>query len=147
MFYLRIGPKKARLIFIALLILVAIALLFCTSEKGVIKSCYDDADERRNFIRVHGFETAEDYTVKTVTIPLVWSDVYENYNKLQLSADFDLRDYKGKAVQVYTYNCDGERNVNLMIYNGRLIGGDVSETSLGGSMKALVVDESGKGKT
>ena len=66
MFYLRIGPKKARLIFIALLILVAVALLFCTSEKGVIKSCYDDADERRNFIRVHGFETAEDYTVKTV---------------------------------------------------------------------------------
>ena len=50
MFYLRIGPKKARLIFIAVLILVAVALLFCTSEKGVIKSCYDDADERRNFI-------------------------------------------------------------------------------------------------
>lgn len=89
----------------------------------------------------------DDYKMKTVIIPMEFGKVYENYNKLQLSADFDLRDYKGKAVQVYTYNCDGERNVNLMIYNGRLIGGDVSETSLGGSMKALVVDESGKGKT
>lgn len=89
----------------------------------------------------------DDYKIKTVIIPMEFGKVYENYNKLQLSADFDLRDYKGKAVQVYTYNCDGERNVNLMIYNGRLIGGDVSETSLGGSMKALVVDESGKGKT
>lgn len=89
----------------------------------------------------------DDYKMKTVIIPMEFGKVYENYNKLQLSADFDLRDYKGKAVQVYTYNCDGERNVNLMIFNGRLIGGDVSETSLGGSMKALVVDESGKGKT
>lgn len=89
----------------------------------------------------------DDYKMKTVIIPMEFGKVYENYNKLQLSADFDLRDYKGKAVQVYTYNCDGERNVNLMIYNGRLIGGDVSETSLGGSMKALVVGESGKGKT
>ena len=89
----------------------------------------------------------DEYKMKTVIIPMEFGKVYENYNKLQLSADFDLRDYKGKAVQVYTYNCDGERNVNLMIYNGRLIGGDVSETSLGGSMKALVVDESGKGKT
>jgi hypothetical protein len=90
---------------------------------------------------------SDDYKMKTVIIPMEFGKVYENYNKLQLSADFDLRDYKGKAVQVYTYNCDGERNVNLMIFNGRLIGGDVSETSLGGSMKALVVDESGKGKT
>ncbi len=83
---------------------------------------------------------SDDYKVKTVTIPTQFRNVYDNYNKLQLSADFDLRDYKGKEVEVYTYDCDDDRVVNLMIYKGQLIGGDISETSLGGSMKALVVD-------
>ena len=83
--------------------------------------------------------------MKTVTIPMEFGKVYENYNKLQLSGDFDLRDYKGKEVQVYTYNCDGDKVINLMIYKGRLIGGDISEARLNGSMKALVVDENGEG--
>ncbi len=88
---------------------------------------------------------SDDYKMKTVTIPVEFGKVYDNYNKLQLSADFDLRDYKGKKVEIYTYNCSGDEVVNLMIYKGRLIGGDISETSLGGSMKALVVDENGVG--
>lgn len=142
MFYLRIGPKKARLIFIALLILVAVALLFCTSEKGVIKSCYDDADERRNFIRVHGFETAEDYTVKTVTIPLVWNDVYENYNKLQKSQGYDLSLFKGVTVTQYTYEVknyptDEVVLVHLLVYDGVIIGADVMSTAADGFMQGL----------
>ncbi|MBQ4118846.1 MAG: DUF4830 domain-containing protein [Clostridia bacterium] len=88
---------------------------------------------------------SDDYKMKTVTIPMEFGKVYENYNKLQLSGDFDLRDYKGKEVQVYTYNCDGDKVINLMIYKGRLIGGDISETRLNGNMKALVVDENGEG--
>ncbi len=90
---------------------------------------------------------SDDYKIKTITIPTEFSKVYEDYNKLQLSANFDLRGYKGKEVEVYTYNCDGDRVVNLMICKGRLIGGDISETSLNGRMKALVVDESGIGTT
>lgn len=142
MFYLRIGPKKARLIFIALLILVAIALLFCTSEKGVIKSCYDDADERKNFIRVHGFEIAEDYTTKTITIPLVWSDVYENYNKLQKSQGYDLSLFKGVTVTQYTYTVtnyptDEVVLVHLLVYDGVIIGADLMSTAADGFMQGL----------
>lgn len=83
---------------------------------------------------------SDDYKVKTVSIPTEFGKVYNNYNKLQLTANFDLQDYKGKEVEVYTYSCKDEINVNLMIYKGRLIGGDISETRLNGSMKALVVD-------
>ena len=142
MFYLRIGPKKARLIFIALLILVAIALLFCTSEKGVIKSCYDDADERKNFIRVHGFEIAEDYTTKTITIPLVWSDVYENYNKLQKNQGYDLSLFKGVTVTQYTYTVtnyptDEVVLVHLLVYDGVIIGADLMSTAADGFMQGL----------
>ncbi|MBR5452100.1 MAG: DUF4830 domain-containing protein [Clostridia bacterium] len=142
MFYLRIGPKKARLIFIALLILAVVALGFCTSEKGVIKSCYDDADERRNFIRVHGFETADDYTVKTVTIPLVWSDVYENYNKLQKNQGYDLSLFKGETVTQYTYEVTNYPSdevvlVHLLVYDGVIIGADVMSTAADGFMQGL----------
>ena len=132
----------ARLIFIAVLILVAVALLFCTSEKGVIKSCYDDADERRNFIRVHGFETDEDYTVKTVTIPLVWSDVYENYNKLQKSQGYDLGLFKGVTVTQYTYKVtnyptDEVVLIHLLVYDGVIIGADLMSTAADGFMQGL----------
>lgn len=142
MFYLRIGPKKARLIIIALLILVAVALLFCTSEKGVIKSCYDDEDERRNFIRVHGYDTREEYTVKTVTIPLVWGDVYENYNKLQKSQGYDLSLFKGITVTQYTYEVtnyptDEVVLVHLLVYDGVIIGADVMSTAANGFMQGL----------
>ena len=117
-------------------------MLFCTSEKGVIKSCYDDADERRNFIRVHGFETAEDYTVKTVTIPLVWSDVYENYNKLQKSQGYDLSLFKGVTVTQYTYEVknyptDEVVLVHLLVYDGVIIGADVMSTAADGFMQGL----------
>lgn len=142
MFYLRIGPKKVRLIFIALLILVAIALLFCTSEKGVIKSCYDDADERRNFIKVYGFETDENYTAKTITIPLVWSDVYEKYNNLQKSQGYDLSLFKGVTVTQYTYTVtnyptDDVVLVHLLVYDGVIIGADVMSTAADGFIEGL----------
>lgn len=90
---------------------------------------------------------SDNYKMKTVTIPQEFGKVYSNYNQLQLSANFDLRDYRGKEVTVYTYDCQDDKVVNLMVYKGRLIGGDISETSLGGSMKALAVDESGKDET
>lgn len=142
MFYLRIGRKKARLIFIAMLVLVAVALVFCTSEKGVIKCCYDDSVERQNFLRVHGYETADDYTAKTITIPTVWGDVYENYNKLQKSQGYDLSLFKGVTVTQYTYTVtnyptDEVVLIHLLVYDGVIIGADVMSTAMDGFMKGL----------
>ena len=80
---------------------------------------------------------------KTVTIPEVFYDVYNNYNDMQKSAGYDLSLYKGCQVIIYTYqinpvqNSAGESVVNLMVYNNNIIGGDISSTALGGYMLPL----------
>lgn len=80
---------------------------------------------------------------KTVIIPEVFYDVYNNYNDMQKSAGYDLSLYKGCEVTIYTYqiksqqNHTGESVVNLMVYKDKIIGGDISSTALGGYMLPL----------
>ncbi len=78
------------------------------------------------------------YIFKQTTIPENFSDVYLNYNKLQKKGGFDLSDYKGKQVMVYTYPLtDSAKNLTLIIYNGQIIGGDIAETKIGGKMTEI----------
>lgn len=78
-----------------------------------------------------------------VNIPEKFYDVYENYNALQQLANYDLSLYKGCEVTIYTYTINppsdytGECVANLMVYNDRIIGGDISATALGGFMLPL----------
>ena len=82
-------------------------------------------------------------TSKTVFIPEIFYEVYENYNKLQCLAGYDLSLYKGCEVTIYTYNispprdCTDECVVNIIVYKDRIIGGDVSSTAFGGFMLPL----------
>ena len=80
---------------------------------------------------------------RAVQIPLVFGAVYENYNKLQRRAGYDLTAYKGTDAAVYSYpvkNAPGY-SVNLIVYRGRIIGGDVSSASLNGEMLPLIKEE------
>lgn len=80
-----------------------------------------------------------DFKEKQVQIPLEFKAVYKNYNKLQEKAGYDLSNYKGVSATLYSY---GARNaagytVNLLVYRGRIIGGDFSSTALDGEMLPL----------
>lgn len=82
-------------------------------------------------------------SVKTVTIPEKFSDVYKNYNRIQYEAGYDLSPYRGLKVTVYTYavtppdGYDGECVLNMIVYNNRVIGGDISSPALNGFMLPL----------
>ena len=86
-------------------------------------------------------ETAE--TVKNIRIPQNFSKVYENYNKLQQRAGFDLSLYKGCEVTLYSYKVleggiAGQQTlINIIVYRGRIIGGDISSVELDGDMLPL----------
>ncbi|MCR5635982.1 MAG: DUF4830 domain-containing protein [Clostridiales bacterium] len=100
----------------------------------------DDNKSRTDFLRQFGWETGDDpVSYKTVTIPFTFNDVYENYNKIQLSQGLDLTPYKGKQCESYTYQIsnypyDGEVYANMLIYNGCVIGGDICSFELDGFM-------------
>ncbi len=132
--------KKGLLLIIAVLVCMA---LICGE---IYVAGNQDANastnaQRLRFVENIGCSVISDKPyVKTVTIPEVFSDVYVNYNSLQKSAGYDLTLYKGCEVTVYAYsinppeNYSGECVCNLVVYNDRVIGGDISSVALGGFM-------------
>ncbi len=100
--------------------------------------------DRLIFIKQLGYTVTQEIpTSKTVNIPEVFYDIYKNYNALQQKSGYDLSDYKGCEVTLYTYEIstpkgyEGECVINIIVYNDRVIGGDVSSVALGGFMLPL----------
>lgn len=74
-----------------------------------------------------------------VVIPRTFSPVFETYNELQKEQGFDLSEYCGMEVDLYTYrllnSSVGDEVVAILyLYNGTVIGGDVHSTALDGFM-------------
>ena len=82
--------------------------------------------------------------IEEVIIPSEFDDAYSNYNNYQKLSGFDLEKYKGCRVKKYTYaikdyaDYDGDVVANLLIYNGKVVGGDVSSAELGGFTHGFV---------
>lgn len=119
----------------------AVAVFLCLTQFISVKAegvKLSTNAQRVEYIKTLGVTLISDeYTKKNIVIPQDFNDVYSKYNRLQKSAGFDLSNYRGKTVTVYTYNCEQDKAVSLMIFENRLIGGDVAETKLHGSMTAL----------
>ncbi len=135
---------KKRL-FVLFSLILCIGFIFCriTAVSNVDVTAKTNSD-RLIFIEKLGYSVANNEpTIKVVNIPEKFYDVYQNYNALQQLANYDLSLYKGCEVTIYTYTINppsdykGECVANLMVYNGRIIGGDVSATALGGFMLPL----------
>lgn len=105
-------------------------------------------EERARFFLQFSVEIdPESKTVREVVIPQPLDDVYETYNELQLSQGFDLMPYGGKRVKCYSYDVlnarekdggDGPVHATILVYKGKVIGGDIAEASFKGSMEALI---------
>ena len=101
----------------------------------------DGADERLAFLSQFGWQCdAEPVSVKEVIIPAKFNDVYEQYNQLQLRQGFDLQALSGRRVKLWTYRVTnypgstGDVVANLLVLDGRVVGGDISSTLLDGFM-------------
>lgn len=73
-----------------------------------------------------------------VTIPMQFNAVYERYNNLLKEGGYDLTPYKGKKCKRYTYLIPSQNaRANILVYNGKIIGGDISSITIDGIMKPL----------
>lgn len=79
----------------------------------------------------------------TVTIPAEFDKVFAAYNELQRAQGLDLSGHAGRVVQRYTYrvtNYEGSANevlANLLVYRGRVIGGDICAAESGGFLQGF----------
>ena len=138
-----------------LIALLVILVVFGIVHKATTKTYpMKTEQERQKFMSEMGWEVSEEYTsCKVVSIPEEFNETYESYNELQKEQGFNLKKYKGEMVEIYTYevyNYPGNAEnvvINLMVFDGKLIGGDVSCNELDGFMQGLKNPDPDNSKT
>lgn len=140
---LTVNIKNKKLLIVFLIILIT--FLF-SLELLSIKSSNDtkiiDNEQRVSFIKGLNVDILEEpVEQKQIIIPEKFSDVYLKYNQIQLAAGYDLTLYKGKTADFFKYATPEEngeyRYVNIIIFNGKIIGGDISSAKINGFMLPL----------
>ncbi|MBE6756144.1 MAG: DUF4830 domain-containing protein [Clostridia bacterium] len=145
MFVVSVKTSKVKIIlFSVFLAIIALsALLLFNAEKtsavvseGGISLRASDYKEREKFLSQFGWDfDVEPCAVKEVTIPWEFDETYIEYNALQKRQSLDLEKYKGQIVKKWTYNInnypgyedkEGKVQANLLIYNGNVIGADIT---------------------
>lgn len=134
---------------------IAAALFIFLVLYGVVHAYSDDVVKldtevlRQDFIKDLGWSVDSEYDESSVIkIPTEFGDVYEQYNELQKQQGFNLEKYKGKTAEIYSYkikNYPGDRQnvyINLLVFEGKLIGGDVSCNELDGFMQGIKAHKS-----
>lgn len=147
--------KKAILtisVVISLSLLLVLLLTFLGVKQGGqtttgVSTSAENETEILEFVSFCGWEVdKEPVEVRDVVIPQTFDDVYNNYNDIQLQQGFDLSDYAGQRVKRWTYivrNYPGSSpeddfiRINLLVFDGRVIGGDVCSVKLDGFMQGL----------
>ena len=101
-------------------------------------------EERIAFLSSFGWEVeGEPLESTTVTIPREFDKVFAAYNELQRGQGLDLATYGGRTVERYTYTVknyegyEGTVLANLLIYRGRVIGGDVCSADAAGFVQGF----------
>lgn len=138
MFVLSMKTTRMRMAAVAvviglLLVIMALAGGADTRANAPIAALDDTA--RREYIASLGY-TVDDAAaeVMEIELPADFDDTLREYNALQQQAGFDLDAYRGKRVKCYTYTVTGAESAavaHLYVYQGAVIGGDVSSATAG----------------
>lgn len=142
---------KENLYNLLLLLLIGMVLIFCGrliryefSSRIATESLLDTGD----FVRCAEYfgwqvDRASE-TQETVYIPKEFDAVWSRYNELQRLCGFDLSPYRGKSATRHTFRvlnfpgmADVEAFINLLVIDGRFIGGDCFTVALDGVMLPL----------
>ncbi len=121
----------------------AVAVFTPKDATDVLKNTVDPSaattEQQVAFLGAFGYEVdPQPALIEEVVIPAEFDETYKEYNNCQKLSGFDLEKYKGCRVKKYTYYIsnypDYKEDVvaNLLIYNKKVIGGDISSVKLDG---------------
>ncbi len=139
-------PTKTALIALGILVLIGLLLVCGRAAESEVRQgeILTENEDRIAYLRALGWEvTAEPVSRQEVIIPRSFSAVFENYNELQKQQGFDLSDYQGMTVTLYTYEVTNWPDKGLTVLadiylcRNRIIAGDVHSTALDGFMIGL----------
>lgn len=122
-----------------------------SGERG-IQTQGETADQRIAFLAQFGWEVEpEPLEIRDIVIPEVFDEVYTRYNEIQKEQGMDLQPYAGKTCRqwiyrIINYPLSGEEvRAVMLVYEGMVIGGDISSVELDGFMTGFA-GETGEGE-
>ncbi len=134
----------------AFCVVIAIACAFIPQRSSDVLSSKADTTAKTtqdhiDFLKEYGYNVGDKpIQIQEIIIPQEFSAEYEQYNNYQKLSGFDLSKYKGQRVKKYTYkvtdykDSDDEVVANIYLYNEKVIGGDISSTTLGGFVHGFI---------
>lgn len=142
--------NKKRLFYICAILFFLLTLsFFLFNGKG--KSTYPaptsknqsesiSTDDKIAFLSKFGWEVDPNpIEIFELIIPFEFNDTYTNYNDMQKQQGFDLSKYKGKCCKRFVYSIKNYPNsnkvrANILTFDGKIIGGDISSVEINGFM-------------
>lgn len=142
---MKIHSSKAMIAGIVLLVLSGIWGISRLFPRPDLTPSGATAEQRIEYIKSFGWDVSIAPTsIKEIRIPANFDEAYEQYNALQREQGFDLRKYRACYAYKYTYNIlnYGEPSpvpicASLIVYNGRIIGADISSSEANGLVTVL----------
>ena len=150
MFVYSVKSGQIKTIMLVSFVLMTVVSLFILSRESQQTANVNELslnasshEERMEFISQFGWEVEEEpVQIKEVILPTELSDVYIAYNDIQKLQGFDLTEFAGERVKCWTYvvkNYEGYENqdcihANILVYDGKVIGGDISSVRIDGFM-------------
>ncbi|MBO4980254.1 MAG: DUF4830 domain-containing protein [Clostridia bacterium] len=108
------------------------------------------SDDVEKFLAQFGWTVADDPTEEAkVTLPDEFDKIFTAYNELQRRQGLNLSKYKRKDVTRYTYEVtnyedyDGKVYANVLVYRGRVIGGDICSADATGFIHGFEKENKG----
>lgn len=128
--------KKMYFMVVFLILIITVGFL--------LFSCDQDTVNLR-FLSSYGIEAySRPIESEVIKLPEVFDEVYEGYNLLQLESGLDLRPYKGKRAERYSYKIlnpqkDMPQDVRATVIcvNRRPVAGDIISVSASGFILPL----------
>lgn len=137
-----IFSKKGLAVILALTVLALILLgQFSTVSQG-----YADGSthqKRMEFLSLYDLKVNETaVAVKVTRLPYEITGSAAEYNQILQKSGFNLSDFRGKEVTVYTYTVADacEKTVNILVYGGKIIAGDITD-NLNGITSPLIKEK------
>ena len=127
----------------------AFAVFSPKTSTNVLKNSIDTAakttEQQVTMLQSFGYEVEpQPILIEEVIIPSEFDTNYEEYNNYQRLSGFYLSKYNGTRAKKYTYNVTNYPEqpdgvvANILVYNGKAIGGDISSTALNGFVHGFI---------
>ncbi len=128
-----------------LLILAAVWAIFRINARGDERPDGATAEQRIEYIKSFGWDVGIAPTsITEIRIPANFDETYEQYNAIQREQGFDLRRYRACYAYKYTYDILNYSEpspvpicADLIVYEGKVIGADISSSEADGLVTVL----------